>query len=110
MTPQQNLYMYLKLGLVAIVLIGVFVLAGMGKIDATTALGSVVALVTGLTVALGIAGSGASQAPAVRAVAALAPRSPPSIAPRANGSAGFGAVLLLVATSAVGLAAGSIAA
>ena len=96
MTPQQSLFMYLKLGLTAIVVVGIFVLAAMGKIDASTAIASAVGAVGTLVVALGIAGSGASQAAAVKAVAGLAPNGPPSIAPKGS-SAGYGVVGVLFA-------------
>lgn len=67
MTPQTSLYLYLKLGIVGLALLGVFVLAALGRIDATVAIGSVVTLVTGLSVALGISASGQAQATAMTA-------------------------------------------
>lgn len=72
MNTQPNLT--LKLALIGIVIIGVFILAGIGKIDATVALGSIVVLVTGLTVALGISGSGAVQAAATLRAANVNPK------------------------------------
>jgi hypothetical protein len=68
---QQQLT-YLKFAIVALVIVGVFLLAALGKIAADAALSSVVTITTGLVVALGISG-GAS------ALAARAAPKPPNL-------------------------------
>jgi hypothetical protein len=60
----MNYQMVLKLGIVGVTVVGIFVLAALGKIDATTSLHDIVIVVGGLTLALGISGgiaSGAAQ-------------------------------------------------
>jgi hypothetical protein len=73
MTPQQNMFLILKLAIVFAFVMGVFVLTGMGKIDSTAAVAAITAGVGSLVVALGISGSGASQAAATRAVGGAEP-------------------------------------
>jgi hypothetical protein len=51
----------MKLGIVGIAVTGLFLLAALGKLPAEAAEGGVVALVTGLTLALGIAQNGREQ-------------------------------------------------
>ena len=75
MTAQQNLFLILKLAIVGIFMLGVFVLTGMGKVDATAALAAITTGIGTLVVALGISGSGASQAAAMRAAAGVEPPS-----------------------------------
>ena len=53
----------LKLCIVLAAVVGVFVLAGLGRITGAEAMGGVTVLVTGLTIALGIAEGGRAQAP-----------------------------------------------
>jgi hypothetical protein len=70
MNPTPSLFLTLKLAIVGAAVVGVFVLAALKLIDPAIAIGSVVALVTGLSVALGISSSGAAQASATRDAAA----------------------------------------
>jgi hypothetical protein len=51
----------MKLGIVGIAVVGVFLLAALGKLPAEAAEAGVVTLVTGLTLALGIAQNGREQ-------------------------------------------------
>lgn len=60
----SNYQMVLKLSVVILAVVGIFVLAGMGKIDPAAALSGIVTVVGALVVALGISGglsSGAAQ-------------------------------------------------
>ena len=59
-----NYQLILKLGIVAVTIIGIFVLAALGRLDAKDSLQDIVIVVGGLTVALGISGglaNGAAQ-------------------------------------------------
>lgn len=67
MNPQQNLFTYLKLGIVGLMLVGIFVLAALGKIDAQVAIASAVASVGSLVLALGISSAGGAAATAIQA-------------------------------------------
>lgn len=58
----QQAALYLKLGLVIAVVVGVFVLAGMGKIDAAAALDRIVTVTGALVVALGVSGGASGVA------------------------------------------------
>lgn len=67
MNPQQSIFMYLKLGIVGLMLVGIFVLAALGKIDAQVAITSAVGAVGALVVALGISSAGGAAATAIQA-------------------------------------------
>jgi len=62
---------YLKVALLMVLVLGIFVLAAMGKIDATTAVDKATIGLGGLLVALGLGSAGMSVGSAVRAHAAI---------------------------------------
>jgi hypothetical protein len=69
----QSALLYVKLGLVGLIVVGIFVLAAMGKVSADVATGGIVTVVAGLAVALGISGGGSAVAAALGSKAAPAP-------------------------------------
>lgn len=77
-TMSQQQLTYLKFAVVALVIVGIFLLAALGKMAADAAMSSIVTITTGLVVALGI--SGAASAMATRGTPALTepPKPPPA--------------------------------
>ena len=64
MNPNMSVQLAIKLALVGVTIVGIFVLAAMGKLDAAASIHEIVVVVAGLTVALGISGglsNGAAQ-------------------------------------------------
>lgn len=79
---QQQLT-YLKFAIVALVIVGVFMLAAIGKIAADAAMSDVVTITTALVVALGISGgasaiANARSAPTLPTAVGAPPAQPPS--------------------------------
>lgn len=77
----NNVQMYIKLVLVGILSLAVFILAGMGKLDAQQAVNSVVLLVGSLVIALGISGGVAQALKSPDVQAALHTIPPPAPPP-----------------------------
>lgn len=101
---------YLKIGLAFVLVLGIFVLAAMGKIDATTAIDKATLGVSGLLVALGLGSVGASVGSAVRAHASImmaqpvAAPTPPSTPLAKAAARGFVRVRTALAVVALGVA------
>lgn len=64
--PSSSALLVVKIGIVALSVVGVFVLAALGRIDASIAIGSIVVLVHGLCTALGLASTASAQFACIR--------------------------------------------
>jgi hypothetical protein len=99
----QETLISLKLGMCALVIAGMFILCGIGRIDATTMVTLTTGLIGALTVSLGLQGAGTAVATAMQAhtralIAGLdaSDQRRPFPVPK-TGQAGFGSLHLLVA-------------